>query len=217
MANANADIFNAPVQLRNLRLLEELDKTPLVSQRELSNKFGIALGATNACLKEMVRKGWVRRRTSNPGKIAYHLTRSGVAEKARLSFELLRHRVHHYAELKRIIGQLFLEMERRGLKRIVFYGVSDEMEVAYITLQGTNLKLVGIVEDDEKFKPQIVLGYEVERLTRILELKPDWILITTLSESEIKRAKLAKVYGLYSSTMMDVARIDPSKQLRLTE
>jgi len=28
--------------------------------------------------------------------------------------------------------------------------VSDEMEIAYVTLQGLNLKLVGIVEDDEK-------------------------------------------------------------------
>jgi hypothetical protein len=57
-------------------------------------------------------------------------------------------------------------MEREGLGRIVFYGVSDEMEVAFITLQGVDLKLVGIVEDDEKVKPQILLGYELEPVSR---------------------------------------------------
>jgi len=76
------------------------------------------------------------------------------------------------------------------MQRIVFYGVGDEMEVSYVTLQGLNLKLVGIVEDDDKCKPQIVFGYELEPVSRIRELKPDGILITSLSEIELKKEKI---------------------------
>jgi hypothetical protein len=72
--------------------------------------------------------------------------------------------------LKDLIGERLLEMRNKGVERIVFYGVSDEMEVAYITLQGINLKLVGIVEDEEKLKPQIIFGHEVEPVSRIQEL-----------------------------------------------
>ena len=64
------------------------------------------------------------------------------------------------------------------------------MEVAYITLQGLNLKLVGIVEDDEKFNPQIILGYELEPVSRISELKPDAVLITSLVEIDLKKEKI---------------------------
>ena len=52
-------------------------------------------------------------------------------------------------------------MQRDGRQRIVFYGVSDEMEVAYITLQGVNLKLVGIVEDDEKIHTSIYIRLRI--------------------------------------------------------
>jgi hypothetical protein len=31
---------------------------------------------------------------------------------------------------------IYVEMQQSGLKRVVFFGVSDEMEIAYITLQG---------------------------------------------------------------------------------
>lgn len=87
-------------------------------------------------------------------------------------------------------------MELDGKERIVFYGVSDEMEVAYVTLQGVNLKLVGIVEDDEKFKPQIIFGYELEPVSRVQELKPDCILITSLNEIVKKKEKLKEIIGL---------------------
>ena len=147
--------------MRDLRLLEELEKNPIVSQRELSHRFGIALGVTNACLRRMARKGWIRIRDLNPRRIGYYLTPKGMLEKTRLTIHLISFRVQHYSELKKVIANRLLEMQRDGMQRIVFYGVSDEMEVAYVTLQGVNLKLVGIVEDDEKLTPQFIFGLRI--------------------------------------------------------
>jgi len=48
----NLDLFRPPLEMRELNLLQELEKNRLFPA-ELSNKFGIALGVTNACLK-----GW---------------------------------------------------------------------------------------------------------------------------------------------------------------
>lgn len=196
--------YKPSYEIRDLRLLEELEKNPVISQRELSHKFNIALGVTNACLRRMARKGWIRIRNLNPRKIGYFLTPKGMIEKGRLTLNLITFRVQHYAELKKIIADRLLEMQHRGLKRLVFYGISDEMEVAYITLQGVNLKLVGILEDDEKFKPQIIFGYEVEPVSRIQELKPDCILITSLTENGKKREKLEQIYGPSSVCIKDI-------------
>ena len=190
--------------MRDLRLLEELEKNPISSQRELSHKFNIALGVTNACLKRMARKGWIRIRDLNPRKIGYYLTPKGALEKARLTLNLISFRVQHYSDLKKIISQRFLEMQRDGMRRIAFYGLSDEMEVAYITLQGVNLKLVGIVEDDEKMIPQIIFGFEIEPVSRVPELKPDCILITSLIENGKKRERLEKIYRSNSICIKDI-------------
>ena len=199
MGIESLNIFKPSEEMRNLRFLEELEKNPVISQRELSHRFNIALGVTNACLKKMVQKGWIRIQGLNRRKIGYYLTPMGFAEKTKLTFHLISYTAQHYSELKKRIGQKFLEMEREGLERIVFYGVSDEMEVAFITLQGVNLRLVGIVEDDEKFRSQIIFGYELERVSQIKGLEPDGVLITSLADIDKKRERIL--------TMIDRGRV----------
>jgi DNA-binding MarR family transcriptional regulator len=204
MKSDNPMISKPSDEMRDLRLLEELEKNPIVSQRELSHKFGIALGVTNACIRRMARKGWIRIRDLNPRRIGYYLTPKGMVEKTRLTIHLISFRVQHYSELKKVIAGRLLEMQRNGSQRIVFYGINDEMEVAYITLQGVNLKLVGIVEDDEKMTPRIIFGYEIEPVSRVQELRPDAILITSLTENDKKRDRLKGIFGKNSICIKDI-------------
>ncbi len=204
MTNEEFAIYKPSDKIRDLRLLEELEKNPIVSQRELSHKFGIALGVTNACLKRMARKGWIRIRDLNPRRIGYYLTPKGILEKTKLTIHLISFRVQHYSELKKVIADSLLEMERQGMRRIVFYGVSDEMEVAYITLQGVSLKLVGIVDDDEKVTSRFIFGYEIEPVSRVQELKPDCILITSLIENGKKRETLKRIFCSGSIYIKDI-------------
>jgi hypothetical protein len=143
----------------------------------------------------MVLKGFIRIRGLNHRRIGYYLTPKGFSEKTKLTLNMISWTVQHYTELKKIISKRLLEMERAGMQRIVFYGVSDEMEVAYITLQGVNLKLVGIVEDDERLTPRTIFGYELEPVHRINELEPDCILITSLEEGEKKMERLRMLIG----------------------
>ena len=188
-----SSLFRPSQELRELELLQELEKNPIVSQRELSNKFGSALGVTNACLKEMVQKEWIRIMILDHHKTGYYPTLKGLGEKARLTLRLISWTMEHYSTLKEIIGRRLLEMQRSGIERIVFYGVGDEMEVALAALQRTSLKLVGIVEDEDRFVPQIVFGYEIEPVGRVNDLRPDSILITAFAELETRRERLEKL------------------------
>ena len=201
---ATLESFRPPHEIRELNLLQELEKNPIISQRELSNRFGIALGVTNACIKRMVRRGWIRITGLNQRRIEYYLTPKGFTEKAKLTVDLISWTVQHYITLKDLIGKKLLEMQSEGVERLVFYGVSDEMEVAYITLQGVNLKLAGIVEEDEKVTPQIIFGYEIEPVSRVQELKPDGILITSLTENERKRERLGGIFKQNSICIKDI-------------
>src|SRR3989304_5150191 len=110
------ELFRPPQEMRELSLLQELEKNPIVSQRALSKKFGIALGVTNACLKRMVRSGWIQIRGLNHHKIGYFLTPKGFAEKAKLTLHLISWTVQHYSTLKDLIGKRLLEMENEGIE-----------------------------------------------------------------------------------------------------
>ncbi|MBS3919013.1 MAG: winged helix-turn-helix transcriptional regulator [Deltaproteobacteria bacterium] len=201
----NLELFKPPQEIRELNLLQELEKNPVISQRELSHKFGIALGVTNACLKRMARRGWIRIMNLNHHKIGYYLTPKGFAEKANLTLALISWTVQHYSTLKEIIGRKLLEMENSGAKRIVFYGISDEMEIAYVTLQGVNLKLIGIVEDQEKINRWEILGFEVKDLRQIEALRPDAILITSLTGMDERKERLKQMADVTRGRIWDIS------------
>jgi DNA-binding MarR family transcriptional regulator len=181
-------LFKPSERMRNLQFLEEIEQNPKVSQRELSNKFGIALGVTNACIKRMARRGLIRLKGIPPRRIAYYITPKGFAEKANLALRFFSYNIRHYAEMKKLISRKLLEMQQGGVKRVVFYGVSDEMEIAYVILQGTDMELVAIVDGDDGVRPQTVLGRKAENPVIIENLKADAILITSIrAKDEILR------------------------------
>jgi len=192
----NLNLFRPPEEMRELNLLQELEKNPVVSQRKLSNKFGIALGVTNACLKRMARRGWIRVTGLNHRRIGYYLTPKGFAEKAKLTVHLISWTMQHYSVLKDLIGKGLWEMQNDGVERVVFYGVSDEMEIAYVSLQGVNLELVGIVEDEDKIDRKEVFGFELRDVRQVEILKPEAVLITSLANQAERTAKLRNLVDL---------------------
>ncbi len=176
--------FKPSESMRDLQFLEELERTPNLSQRELSNKFGIALGVTNACLKRMARRVWIKLRKVPPRRIGYYLTPKGFAETAKLTMTFLSYNIHHYSRPKAMIGAKFLEMASHGVKWVIFYGVSEKMEVAYLTLQGTKMELIAIVDDKEVVKGKNIVGRRAKDHREIDRLRAGAALITSMLEKE---------------------------------
>jgi len=187
--NENWNEFYKPAEpLRDLQFLEELEQNPNISQRELSHKFGIALGVTNAWLKRMARRGWIKMKKIPSRRIGYYLTPHGFAEKSKLTYRFLCNTIHQYAAAKRDIGGKLLALQQSGAKRVAFYGVSNEMEIAYVTLQAVNLELVGIVDDDPAKQERKFFNFPISDPKELLQWNPDVVLITSVeSREEIRR------------------------------
>jgi len=193
----NSHLFFKPSEsMRDLQLLEEIERNPRISQRELSHKFGIALGVTNACIKRMARRGLIKLRGIPPRRITYYLTPKGFAEKANLTLRFFSYNIHYYAEMKKQISRKLLEMQNSGVRRVAFYGLGDEMEVAYITLQGLDMELVGIFEKNASLEKKKIFGHYIHNIKEIRHLNPDAILITTINNREKMMKKLLEINGL---------------------
>ena len=166
--------------LRNLQLLEEVSKDSAISQRRLSIRLGVALGVTNACLRRMIKRGYIRARGINHKRIAYYLTPRGFQEKARLAYRFLQHNVTYYIELKKNIASKLNSLAASGVKRIIFYGAGEAMEVAYITMQEIPIKLVGIIDDDPVKQGKELFGFTIQGPNVINKLRPDAIIVTSI-------------------------------------
>jgi DNA-binding MarR family transcriptional regulator len=192
----NHHLFFKPSEsMRDLQFLDEIEQNPKISQRELSHKFGIALGVTNACIKRMARRGLIKIKGIPPRRIAYYLTPKGFREKTKLTLSFFSYNIHHYTEMKKQISKKLLEMQQSGVKRVVFFGVSDEMEIAYITLQGSDIRLVGIADEDGGKQGATLLGHKVLNLGEVKGLNPDAILITSMPEQSLDIKTLTKQKG----------------------
>ena len=136
-------------QYRSLQILDELSNNDALTQRDLSQRLGIALGLVNSYIKNLVAKGYITVRNIPTKRYAYYLTPKGFAEKSRLAYDLLQDYTRIYREAKNNYRQLFFELERSGAKRIVFAGADEVTDFAYITLQETKLELVGVFDPEK--------------------------------------------------------------------
>ena len=187
------DEFYKPGEpLRDLQFLKELEQNPNVSQRELSHKLDIALGVTNACLKKMVRRGWIKIKKIPPRRIGYYLTPHGFAEKSKLTYRFLSNTIHQYTATKKDITEKLLSLQGAGIKRIAFFGASDEMEIAYVTLAGVKLELVGIVDDDPAKQNRQFFDFVIGSPEMLLHWNPDAVLITSVEARDRIRKQLER-------------------------
>ena len=95
------------------QILRLLNENPELSQRDLSERVGISLGAVNYCLKALIDRGLVKAQnfSRSPNKIgyAYLLTPAGIAEKTILTGKFLARKKAEYEALRLEIDTLLLE------------------------------------------------------------------------------------------------------------
>lgn len=184
MLNTENSFLKPTEDLKNLQLLEEISRDSTASQRKLSERLGVALGVTNACLKKMVNKGYVKIKGINHKRISYFLTPEGFSEKARLTYHFLEYTIHYYTNLKKDISSKLNAISKKSIRRVVYYGAGEVMEVAFVTLHETNLELLGIIDDDKEKQGKKRFNFIIGGPDAINDLKPDAIIITSIRYKE---------------------------------
>ena len=108
-------------QLENeeaLHIFREIDKSPELTQRELSSRLGISLGKVNFLINALIRKGFVKvenfKKSSNKTAYLYCLTPGGIEEKSRMTYHFLKRKMREYEVLEREIQQLREEVRASG-------------------------------------------------------------------------------------------------------
>ena len=160
----------------------EIDRQENHSQRELSKRLNMSLGLVNTFLKRLVNKGYFKVTTMPSNRVKYFLTPEGLARKSKLTAEFLRYSINFYRDIKSLILNKFSEMEKKKVRSILFCGAGEVAELAYLYLQLSSLKLVGIV--DERQQGRSFFGFMVSSLERLQENDWDMILLTRLDDTE---------------------------------
>ena len=174
-----------------LQILDELSHNDTITQRDLSQRLGIALGLTNSYIKNLVAKGYITVKSIPPKRYAYFLTPKGFAEKTRLTYHLLQDYTRIYRQTRTNLKKLFKGMSDSGIKKVVFAGADEVTEIAYLTLKETDIELAGVIDADKV--GQRFLGMNVKAMSNIDDTSYDCIVVASyLKRDEIFRYLLSE-------------------------
>jgi DNA-binding MarR family transcriptional regulator len=168
---------------KSLLLLDEISKGNPLTQRDLSDRLGIALGLINSYLKNLISKGFITVTAIPRKRYVYYLTPKGFAEKTRLTYHHLQNFTNLYKVARKDFETIFHKLEKDGIKRVIFCGVDEVAEIAYLSLREVSIKLIAIM-DDEKSGERF-FEYKVSPMNIINRFPKEPIIITKFRGEEI--------------------------------
>jgi len=164
----------------SLRLLDEIAKESVITQRALADRLGVALGLVNAYIKRLYRKGHIKVKNLPSNRVKYIITPKGFAEKARLTYDYMHRSIDYFKEMRRKIEQTYATMIASDVRDIILWGDGEVAELCYISTRGLPLKVVGVVSDKGIGKE--FFGHNVYSANDIKNVDYDAILVSAIGD-----------------------------------
>lgn len=132
---------------KELRLLEEVQQTPEVTQRHLALKLGVALGVANALLRGLARKGYIRTTQVGWKRWVYVVTPAGVRRKVHLTYGYIESFLGHYKRVRTLLSEDLGNLPLGVDSMVAVYGTSELAEIVYLALQDIGINRVDFIEE----------------------------------------------------------------------
>jgi len=141
-----------------LKVIEEISKAKNLTQRELSKRTNLSLGAVNIILKRLVNRGIVKTKTLTPKKIEYFITPKGFYEKAKKSYNYVLKTINLVRLIREEIARIVLEEYNRGQKNFVILGKDNLADIIELALKGFNYERVDDIKEIKKKDALVLIG-----------------------------------------------------------
>ena len=166
---------------KELRVLAEVEITPDITQRQLSQKVGISLGIANALLRNLVRKGYLRSQQASWKRWVYTLTPEGVSHKIRLTVAYVRRFVNHYHTVRQILREQLEPLNLHEESRVAILGTGEFAELVFLGLKEFGISEIDVFATQPNERDSF-LGIPVRRLDDLNFGEYDRVLVSSLDE-----------------------------------
>jgi len=149
-----------------LRILEQLESDPDLTQASLAARLGVAVGTVNWYLKRLIAKGHIKAKRIDRRRLRYVVTRQGIALRSKLTMAYLRDSMSLYRETRARARLLFDQARRAGHSVVRLEGDGEIAEICRLT--GIEQGITVTERGDGAPRPVIVV-----RGTRLELTQPD--------------------------------------------
>ena len=172
---------------RELRLLEEVEATEQVSQRQLAHQLGIALGVANLLVRNLAKKGYIRVSQVGWRRWVYVVTPAGLSRKVHLTLDYVQRFLDHYRRVRTLLREELGALATNTDSRIAIYGTNDLTELVYLGLRDVGITRI---EFFDRLSGPTLLGMPVNGLDALNPDDYDRVIVTPGTDIEARRSEL---------------------------
>ena len=146
------DIFCARIQKLNAHamteikqqeydLLNEIAQDSMVTQSNLSDRLGIAVGSVNWYIKRLITRGWVKVSHLDRTRLKYDLTPTGMKVFTQRAMLYARDSLKVYGGYRQKAKALILELKQTGVQQVYIDGEDEIIDILRLTCFEAGLHL----------------------------------------------------------------------------
>lgn len=123
----------SPDPNREMVLLEKIEYDPDITQANLADQLGVAVGTVNWHLKRFVAKGYVKVKRAQRRKLRYIITPEGIAFRARLTVNYIEQSMQLYRLVRSRVQEAAREVKLAGYDSVRISGDGDIADICRLT------------------------------------------------------------------------------------
>jgi DNA-binding MarR family transcriptional regulator len=124
---------NPSESVRELALLETIERDPDVTQASIATQLDVAVGTVNWHLKRLIEKGYVKIKRANRKKLRYIITPEGIALRARLTVDYVEQQFLLYRNTRQHVKEHIERVRQAGFDRLSVRGDGDVADICRLT------------------------------------------------------------------------------------
>ena len=138
---------DSPDSIRELGLLEEIERDPDTTQASMADRLGVAVGTVNWHVKRLIAKGYVKVKRAERRKLRYIITPEGIAERAKLTMAYIENSMILYRQTREQALQVLQQAREQGFNQVMIQGDGDIADVCRLTSIEQGMSVVESGED----------------------------------------------------------------------
>jgi len=121
------------IKQQEYALLNEIAQDSMVTQANLSDRLGIAVGSVNWYIKHLITRGLVKVSHLNRTRLKYDLTPEGMAVFTQRALLYAGDSLKVYGDYRKKAKALVLELKQKNIKRVYLDGQDEVSDILRLT------------------------------------------------------------------------------------
>ena len=129
-------------KVRELTLLEQIERDPDVTQASLATQLGVAVGTVNWHIKRLIDKGALKVKRAERKKLRYIITPEGLALRARLTVDYIERSFDLYRKTRQRAKTHLNEVKKAGYNQVRLIGDGDVADICRLSCLEQEIEIV---------------------------------------------------------------------------